>query len=72
MSREKRTPKQDSNKGTRAIIKERIAEKKKIRKKNENIKKNTKKKEIKKKKKQNGRKPSARAVTSKRIAKINH
>ena len=72
MSREKRTPKQDSHKGSRALVKERIDEKKKVRKKKENIKKDTKKKEIKKKKKQNGRKPSARAVTNKRIAKINH
>lgn len=72
MSREKRTPKQDSDKGSRAVVKERTAEKIKGRKNKEKIKEDAKKKRSKIAKKQNGRKPSARVVTKIRTAKSCH
>jgi len=72
MYREKRTPKQDSKKGSRAVVKEKTAEKIKVRKTKEKIKQDTKKKRSKKAKKKNGRKPSANVVARLRTAKTSN
>ena len=69
MNREKRTPKKDSEKGSRAAFKMKIAEKIDAKKKANEKEASAKVKQTKRSKKKNGGKPNARKVTKIRTAK---